>query len=327
MQPRRSNFVSARLTQYSFAYSQEADRQMAGRIFTALPVDTQFGTFAKYPKGFFLKSAMSVRPLGQEAKEVTMDMEEATYKAEEYSEQMVVDRRMRAQGLNNEQTDQAITEMLTDHAHIYQENQWASKFFKTGVWGTDLEGVAANPAAGQFLQFDQTDPDTIRTVRAFAQQMKRSTGKRPNTLVVGSDVWEVWMADPQIQELYKYVRAGLVSMDELAQVLGIPRIFMPENIHAIGNFKGNGDLPTDFIVDPKSMWMGFVAPKPAPLVPTAGIFFPWRGLLGAQANDDGIVVEKWEDIARASEIQRVTGAWGMEVIAPDLGVFFENAVS
>jgi hypothetical protein len=321
--PKRLN-VNPFLTNYSLAYAQDPARFQAGQIFTPIATESQYGKFAKFPKNYFLKNSIGPRAMGQPFDETSLDMEFALYSCDETGEQVAIDRRVMAQGQTSDQTLMAMTRMLTQHGLIYLENLWASQYFKTSVWATDYTGVSSGPSSSQFVQFDQASSTPIKTIRDLALYMEQTTGFRPNTLVAGAKVYEAWVNHADLTNLFKYTQSGLVKQENLREVFEIERIFVPKGIQATGNY--NGTISTDFIVNPKAFWLGYVDPNPAPMVPTAGARFDWTGLLGGAANAQGGVIEEWDNPDRKSHMMSITQACGYLQIANDLGIFAASAV-
>src|SRR5690606_36487085 len=57
--------------------------------------------------------------------------------------------------------DADASEFVSQKLLIKREVIWAAKYFTTGVWGTELDGVSSNPSDGEFLQWDQSTADPI----------------------------------------------------------------------------------------------------------------------------------------------------------------------
>ena len=66
---------------------------------------------------------------------------------------------------------------------IRREAEWATKYFKTGIWGTEIPGAAA-PANGKAVYWDEATSDPIKDITDAAVVMASETGYKPNTLVL-----------------------------------------------------------------------------------------------------------------------------------------------
>ena len=73
---------------------------------------------------------------------------------------------------------------VTTKALIKREKLFVGKYFKSGVWGTDVAGVASNPSAGQVLRWSDSASDPIKHVRDAKRTIRQSTGFEPNKLVM-----------------------------------------------------------------------------------------------------------------------------------------------
>src|SRR3546814_1614190 len=72
---------------------------------------------------------------------------------------------------------------------IRADRIWATSFFKTGVWGMTVTGVAAAPTPGtQFLSWADDASSPLSDIEDWKELIRAATGMEPNTLVLGSNV-------------------------------------------------------------------------------------------------------------------------------------------
>ncbi|WP_034340173.1 hypothetical protein [Deinococcus misasensis] len=320
------------LTAYSLAYLQDPARFQAGRIFTVMPVEAQSGEIATFPKEYFMQADLDIRPMGQGAFETTVDVVPVTYACQEYSKQLVVDRRMTAQGANAVaqalESAKGVTRMLVNNGLTFREKTWADRFFKTGVWTTDWTGVNSGASTNQFIRFDQASATPIATTRAAMKAVEDATGLRPNTVVMGVDVYEAIVNGAELKGMYVYSQGGVPTKQNIADALeiSVDRLFVLGAVQVTSKI-GASSVTTARVANRKGMWVGYVDPNPAPMVPTAGAIFAWTGLLPGATTEDGGIIERWYSQERASDIVRYTAAWGMEQIGADLGIFLDQCVA
>jgi hypothetical protein len=81
------------------------------------------------------------------------------------------------------------------------------------------------------------------------------------------------------------------------------------------------------IVNTKDALLVYSAPSPATEAPSGGYIFAWTGLLGANATNPLAAVVRGRDDRAHSDWFHCRTAYDMKVVAPELGVFFDNAVS
>src|SRR5436190_15044281 len=135
----------AYLTNYSFGLFQQDGAFVAGAATSRIPVTQEAGKYNVYPPGYFWRDEMAVRPLGGRPRQVSYAVEDALYFAEEWALEHVIDDRTRNNSRIQNRLDENATRLLTSKAMIRADRIWASAFFKIGVWGMTVTGVAAAP--------------------------------------------------------------------------------------------------------------------------------------------------------------------------------------
>lgn len=316
--------VDRYLTNYSVAYMQDADKFVSKDASTMIPVNNQSDLYAIYDKGYFFRDEMEPRALGSKPVEVGYKISQDTYNAIEYALEHTIDDRQRANVDAPIQLDQAATRLLTGKAMMKRDRMWAQKFFKSGVWGTNLTGVASGPAANQFLQFDQAGSKPITIIDEMKDKLAQTTGMEPNTIILGSKVKRVLRTNADIVDRVKFTRVGLAEEDLLASLFAVEKVKTPKSIY---NAADEGAVDAfSFIVPPTGMWMGYIERTPSLDSPTAIATFNWTGLLGGAANTFGGVITRGRDSRAYSDYFHIRDAFDMRVVAPELGVWFGDVV-
>jgi hypothetical protein len=321
--------VDTYLTNLAVDFYNDADQFVAGKVFPTIPVDEASGLYYKWDKGYFLRDEMRERPLGERARRIQYKTSSGRYTCIEEAVSHAIDDRERP-GTNNPTAnpldpDEAAMRLLTQQGLIHQERTWASRFFKTGVWTTDLTGVSSAPSTGQFLQWDQTGSDPADQIAA-QQDAQAGLGSRPgNTLVLGRAVLRALKKHPSIKDAIKYTQTGIVTMDILAAYLGVARIFVPGGIQNTAK-EGQTDA-FDFIVGQKSALLVYANPNPSRQEPSGGYTFAWTGLIPGATNAFGGVITRYREDQAHSDVFEIRVAGDQEIVAPDMGVFFSGAVA
>lgn len=318
----RDLFVSRPLTNVSVAYQQNPNQFIAGLVFPMVPVQRQGDLFYKYNKGDWFRSEAQLRAPATESAGAGWDVSQDTYFANVYAVHKDVDDQTRANADSVFNMDRDATLWVTQNLLLKRDQVFVSKFLTTGVWGTDLTGVAAAPGAGQFLQFDQAGSDPIGVVTKQRLAILKATGFAPNTLVIGPSVLVTLENHAAILDRIKYTERGIVTADLLAALFGVERVVVTNAIQNTGQ-KGAADS-MGFIAD-KSMLLVYTPSNPSIMQPSGGYIFAWTGLLGGGAAGGRIRRFRMEQI----ESDRIEGemAWDMKVVSPDVGVFFASAVA
>lgn len=321
--------VDTYLTDLAVDFYNNSDQFVAGKVFPTIPVDESSGLYTKWDKGYFLRDEMRERPLGERARRIRYSTSSGRYTCIEEAVAHAIDDRERPKTnnptVNPLDPDEAAMRLLTQQALIHQERTWVTRFFTTGVWTTDLAGVASGPTGNQFLQLDQSgsDPAALITARKYA--MQEAGAKQANTLVLGTDVLQALLKHPAIKDAIKYTQTGIVTLDILATYLGVDRIFVPGGIQ---NTAAEGQTAAlSNIVPKKGMLLVYANPTPSKQEPSGGYTFAWNGLIPGATNAFGGVITKYREEQEHSDVFEIRVAGDQEIVAPDMGVFFATAVA
>jgi len=153
-------------------------------------VEKQSDRYYVYNRGDFFRDQMQKRAPGTPAASTGYRLDNTpTYFADVWAEAKPIPDQLRGNADAVLNMDRDATEFLTQQALIRREKIFAGNLFTTGKWKTDMVGQAANPGAGQFLQWNDGASTPIEDVRAGKLAIKQATGYPANTLVVSEPVW------------------------------------------------------------------------------------------------------------------------------------------
>lgn len=319
--------VNAPLTNISVAFLQGQEAFIADRVFPNIPVTKQSDRYYTYDRGMFNRAQMKKRAPGTETPGVHYTVDNTpTYFADVWGVHHDVPDQRRANSDSVLDPDREATELVTHQALIQREKQWVDAYFQTGVWTTDLTGVAAAPGAGQFLQWNDTSSTPISDMRTAVTAVLRSTGRKPNTLVLGTDVFNALIDHPDIVDRVKYGQTApgpaMVDTAELSAIFKIPRILVAE---AIENAAAEGLVNShDFIIGKKAL-LCYSTPSPGLMTPTAGYTFSWTDMLGM--TNQGMRIKRFRIEKESSDRVEMEMAFDQKLVSADLGYFFETAVA
>ena len=206
---------------------------------------------------------------------------------------------------------------------------WATKYFSTGVWGTEYTGAASSPGTGELLQWSDANSQPIENIRAAKTDMLEATGEEANVMVVSQRVADALADHPDIVDRIKYSggvgnqNPARTTVQALAQLFEVDRIVV---MRGIQNTAAEGDTEANSFIGGKHAALFHVAPTPGLMTPSAGYTFTWSGYQGA-ANEFGMSIERREvDNIKATEIEAEM-AYVHKLVAADLGVFFNGIVA
>lgn len=329
-----SLYVNRPLTQVSIAWQNGPDGRnfIAGQAFPTVPVKQQGNLYWKYKREDWFRGQAELRAPATESAGSGWEVETDSYFADVYALHKDLDDQTRANADSMFSLESDAALFVTQNLLLKRENLFTNTFITTGVWtgstainagtdGNDLTGGAAI-AADTFVQWDRAGSDPIADINVQIVGMARKTGYRPNTLVMGPQVWDALTRNATILERIKYTGGGgWVTEDIMAKAFNVGRILVTWGIQ---NSASQGDPEAMDFLNGKDVLLCYSAPRPGLRTPTAGYVFTWSGLLGQGAYSTRIKQFRMEHIAS----DRIEGemAFDMKVVAPELGVFFSDAV-
>lgn len=203
------------------------------------------------------------------------------------------------------------------------EKQWVTKFFSAGLWTGST--TAADLVGGvDFTQF--AAPGTGNPVSVIRTQifhlMKLGVDPMTMTLTMGAEVFQVLVDHDEFLSRYEQTQAAIMTEQLMAAVLGIGRVVVPNSVE---NTAAEGATATNAFVLGKHMLLSWAPAAPSKEEPSAGYTFVWTPENGG-AGPGGRVFKMRDDFAHSDHVE-VHAAFDPRITAPELGVFFLNAVA
>lgn len=317
--------IDRALTNVSVAYLQDASAFIADKVFPIVPVKRQSDIFYVYNKGDFMRDEAQVRGAGTESAGGDYGVEASTpYFCRKHAFHKDVTPEERANYDEPLDADTDATDFVSQKMLIRREMEWASKYFTTGVWGTEITGVASGATDGQTIQWDQATSNPIKDITDAAVKMASETGFKPNKLVLSPDAFNALKNHEDILDRIKYTQRGIVTTDLLATLFEVKEVHVA---WAVVNSARKGEADNVGFIMGKNALLCYAEPKPALRKPSAGYIFAWTGLEGAGAYGNRIVRLPMDMLGLGTE--RVEGeiAFDAKKICADLGVFFKDIVA
>jgi hypothetical protein len=309
--------VDSYLTTYSEAFMQDVTNFVAAVASSMIPVQKESNIYVKYPRGYFWRDEVEVRPLGGRPVQASYKVESGTYLAEEWALEHTIDDRQRTNADQPIRLDENATRLLTQKQMIRADRLWAAAFFVSGVWTNEVSGIT------DFLPFNDANSTPVATIDDHKEIVLQATGYEPNVIVMGHSVLKGLRSNPDILDRIKYTQRASITTDILAELFGVDRIVVARAVYNAAA-EGNED-DFQFIVDPNAMLLAYIDPNPALDSPTAIARFNWTGLIPGQTNDMGGVMERGRDDRAHSDWFQSRQAFDLRQISADLGVFYTNA--
>lgn len=320
--------IDQALTNMSVAYAQAANAFIADKVFPTIPVVKQSDVYFEYNKDDFFRDEARKRAKGTESAGGQHSVKIAgPYFCEKYAfhEDVFEEDRVNADSpidVNRDAMENVMNKLL-----IRRETLWAETFFTDGVWGTDYAGVSATPSGDSLLKWNLAASDPIRQISGASIKMQETTGKTPNTLVLSPYVYDALMNHEDVLDRIKYTQKGIVTGDILAMLFGVDKIYVPRGIKSGAPYQvSDADAAEMSFIMGKHALLCYSENRPGIKRATAGYTFAWKGYTGA--SNLGTRIQRIPMPWLGPDTERIEGemAFDMKVIAPDLGVMFNNIV-
>lgn len=323
--PDRSDLhIDKALTNMSVQYLQDESNFIAGQVFPMVPVQKQSDRYFVYKKEDWFRDDAQERAPGTESAGGDYDIDNTpTYFCRKYAFHKDVFEEDRANADDPLTPDEDAVAFVTDKILLNKENNWARTFFKTGVWGTNLQG-AATAAAGKVVYWDDyANSSPIEDITAASTAQAEVTGKRPNTIVMGRRAYDALKNHPDFLDRVKYTQKGVVTTDLIAQMFDVDRVLVA---NAIQNTAKKGQQAAMSFILGNHVLLCYTTNAPRLKTATAGYTFVWTGLMGSNALGGRINRFSMPQLGIGTERIECELAYDMKVIAADMGTFIENAV-
>jgi hypothetical protein len=328
MQPTAGDVhVNTPLTNISIAFMQSAASFIGTRCFPNIPVQKQSDAYYTYDRGYFNRDEMAERADATESQGsgYTVDAD-GVYFCKVYAFHKDVSDRQRSNADAALNLDKEATAFVTQKAMIKRERLFADTYFKTGVWTTDITGVAGAPGAGQARQWNDAASTPIEDVRSAKRKVLESTGFIPNKLTMGRAVYDTLLDHPDIIDRLKYGQTSgapaMANRNTLATLFEVDEILVSD---AIVNTGKEGAANAHSFILGKHALLVYAPPAPGLMTPSAGYTFSWNGYMGASAEGTRIKQFRMEQLeADRVEIQM---AMVCKQVAADLGYFWSGIVA
>lgn len=309
--------VDRALTDLSVRYTQSAEEFIASKVFPVVKVSNRSDKYFTYDRSYWFRSDAQLRGPATESAGSGYAIGTDSFSCDVYAVHKDLDDQTRANADSPITMDRDATEFVTQHMLQRREQAWVSTYFTTGIWGTDKTGGT------DFARWnDYASSDPIRDLRNGIIAMAKNTAQKPNTLVMGVEVWDQLQDHPDFLERIKYTQKGVVTQDLLAGLLGIDKVY---TAWSVKNTSPEGVAASyDFNLGKNALLL-HVAKSPGLNTPTAGYTFVWSGLMGSGSN--GIRIKRFRMEHIASDRVESEEAIDQKLVASDLGYYFSGAVA
>ena len=240
--------VNRPLTNISVAYSQEAAgvEFVADRAFPPIPVENKSDLYWTYKRGDWNRDEMQKRGLSMESAGAGYGLDSTgTYNCDVWALHKDVDDQVRANSDSPLAPDRDATIFLTQKALIRRENQWATQYFKTGLWTGEVAGQATSDST-HVVYWDYATSSPITDIRhAKTQARLNSGGFVPNIGVFSRPVFDKLVDHPDFIDRTKYGQTApnpaMATRRIIAEILELEEVLVMD---AVYNTAAEGATPS-----------------------------------------------------------------------------------
>jgi len=270
------------LSNMALAYFQSDSKAFAKSIFPICPVSLSSDAYYVFDKEALLRDNWRRKPAYGKVDTAVVSEHMETYACQVDQMIMGIDRirqtdLTRRQGPATKDPRTQRTKTLAGQANIHQDLLFANKFFKTGVWSNEWEGVAASPSGKQFIKFSSGNSDPIKFIDDRKTDIEQSTGRLPNRLALGVNVFNALKNHDAILERVKYggtsANPATITEAALAELFGVEKVTVQRSIYNDAELGAAANMK--YIGDPNGFLLAYATESPSIDEPSAGYIFTW----------------------------------------------------
>lgn len=306
--------IDSALTDFSVAYFQDETNYVWRQAFPQKPVVHMTNKFFIFSKNDWLRDdSVKKRAPGEGAPRSGFTLSTDSYSADVWWTEVPLSDMVVKNSDPSIPLDQVATRLVTQRMLIRGERIWASKFFTSGIWGTDL-----TPATlwSDYASDPQKDLDTAK------ETILQNTGRMANKLIVGFQVHNALKRHPIIKDMYKYTSSKSITAEMLAEAFELDEYIVSKAAYASNE---EGQAGSYSFIAGKNALLVYADGSPSIMEPCAGATFCWTEL--SAVNSAGIAIDQYYDVKVKDDVVRGQFAFDMKVTGSDLGYFFPNCIA
>ncbi len=304
--------VSSALTNISVAYMQDEKNFIADKLFPIVGVEKQSDKYHILNKNDFMRDEAKPRAPSTRAQRGGFRVSQDSYSCQTYAFAVPVDDETRANADSAISVDKSATAQATQKLLIQRERKFATSFFSTSVWGTDVTPGTLWSASGST---PKSDVDTGKAT------ILKNTGYKPNTIAMSFEVFNALRNNAEIKDQFKYTSADSITEDMLARYFSVDRVLVGGGAYASNR---EGATAAQSFVFGKHALLCYTPKAPSILEASSGYIFGWKGFTGSA---NGMRMRQYREEDIKSDVYECEASYDMKVVGSDLGYFFASVVA
>lgn len=298
--------VDPALSQVSIKYSN--DTFIADSIFPIVRTTKQTGKFYVYDKSN-LRNSATLRAIGAGANEVDLGLSTTTFSCEDHALKGFVADEIQ------DQADAALNPLVDETESLTEQMMIDKELALATILGDTAQLTQNTTLSGTSQWSDYSNSDPIADVRTARTTVHQNTFKKPNTMILGKQAFDMLCEHPQIIERIKYSQLGVVTEELLARVFQVEKVMVGE---AGYNSAVEGQTDSMSYIWGKNCILAYVTPQVGIKRITLGYTFTY----GVRE------VMRWYDFDRQGTFVRVgKDNYVQKVVAATAGYLIKNCVA
>lgn len=293
------------LTNVGLKYMQDPSKFKATKIFPSCPVTLLSSNYPTYDKEYWFKNEATIRVPGSESSGSRHGRGTASYSCQDVSHHEDVP----DEYIKNDPAPlnplKAATRRVNHVISVFDEVDWATRFFSTGTWGADT----ANPS----VQWTTSAGVPLEDIDGWKTTMESETAFEPNTIVISKGVYNVLKRHTTVKDQVKYTSSANVTVELLARILEVDRVVVLSAVYDAAAYGATADM--DYIAGDHFLML-HCADSPSLESPSAGYNFAWTGY-----GSNGYGVRTLDMETKMATRVEAHNYHDMKQVAADLGSF------
>jgi hypothetical protein len=299
------------LTQFSQMYRN--DTYIAEQVLPVLKVKEKSGQYAKYNKENLRAYVDNIyRAPGTRAHTVDYSVSQGTYTCREHA----IEKRVPDEFKNN--TDNPY-DAKRDATAVIMDNIWVNQELALATTMRDATVLTSNTTLSGTDQWsDYANSDPIGDIETGIAAVRSLTAKRPNTAVMGHDVWLKLKYHPDVREQVKYTGNGRFS--DAAFGSFIKEFFSLDNVFvgaAIYDTAVEGQTASLSDIWTKDFWLLYQNKRPTLMSAT----------FGYTLSDTPRYVDQYREESTKSDVVRVQYSYDQNIFDVNLAYLINDAIA
>jgi len=298
--------VDSALSNISIAYKPEG--YIADSIFPQVPVDKQSDNYYVWTKGFWLRNLVERRTPGDTYPEGRLEVSDTGYFCNPYHLGYAIPDEVRDNADPAISLEATGSEWLATQFALNREIKVAATVFAAS-WETTVTG---GTDFVQWSDYDNSNP--VTDVNLGKQTIQKSTGIRPNVMVIGQEAFDILAEHPLLLDKFRYTQTGILDEAQVQQALKIPKLIVGSAVYE-STVEGAA-TPTRGYIWGKEAVLLYVPPSAALMTPAAGYDFVWRQTDGGGLT---VTIRNTREDNRDRDFLKGKHAFDAKITATDLG--------